>query len=217
MNNYLKIKGIILKKTVLNDNDILLTIFTREYGLMKIVYFGINKSTKKEKLSIDIFSYSEFVLKTKKNLENNTINTRMEEVSLIKDYRNLKQNIYSLNFLIYISYILINICFENKSEIEIYERLMKLLDFFSNNMINSKNGMNMYIAFYLIRTIDDLGIYDMDEMENEKIYKEDIKKVYDSIKNNKVEENFEYLVIKLEKYINKNLDTNIYYKKVIFI
>lgn len=236
---YIKEKGIILKKKALNDNDNLYIIFTREYGKIGAIYFGIRKSVKKEKKSTDIFSYTEFVLKSRFNQNTYLLENIIQEATCVNNYFNIRNNIYSLNILTYISYLLDKILMDNKQEEEIFDRLLNMYDFLEKvdrKYLNNKIKMNILLVYYIIRTIDDLGIYNFDEIMSvnnvDDEYKNNIYKSlkfifkYIKIKNitddieielNKYRNEIRNLIEYLEKYLNVNLQVSIKYNNLIFV
>lgn len=236
---YIKEKGIILRKKALNDNDNLYIIFTRNYGKMGAIYFGIRKSKKNEKQSADIFSYSEFVFKSRLNQSTYLLENIIQETNCINNYFNIRNNIYSLSILTYISYLLDKILMDNKKEEEIYDRLLNMYEFIEKvdkKYLNSKSKMNILLAYYILRTVDDLGIYNLEELmsindvNNEYKYSvyETLKFVFTYIKLSEIDENIEKEIEKykgrvrelidyLEKYLYVNLQVNVKYNNLIFV
>lgn len=226
---YIKVEGIVLKKHILNDSDIILDIFTKEYGKLTAIYFGIKKSLKKEKISIDNLSYSEFILKSKKNLETGLMDNIVSESSVINNFSNIKKNIYKLFLCLYIVYVLNSVLVQNEIETKIYKRLLNTLNYIENlenDRINSKIKMDVLIAFYLIRLQDDLGIYSLEELisrvstNKQNALKNSVKCVFKYIKKETSDTscfNSKLTIETLQNHINDSFNVYLDYNKIIFL
>ena len=53
--------GYVIKTTDVKDNDVILNIYTREFGIMALYARGIKKSTSKNAYACQLFDYSEFM------------------------------------------------------------------------------------------------------------------------------------------------------------
>ena len=95
MGESIKVKGIVLFQTNLNDNDKILTIFTDELGMIKAVAKGIRKYKKTG--SVEMFYFSDIVISKGKNLY--TINSS----SLIESFYTLRTDIKKLALASYIA------------------------------------------------------------------------------------------------------------------
>ena len=89
--NIIKSEGIVIKKTDVGEADAVLKVFTKEFGKIDIYVNGIRKSKKREKISTELMSVSEFLIyeKNAKYVSNSfTIKTFFSKIS--QHYSNLK-------------------------------------------------------------------------------------------------------------------------------
>ena len=54
--------GYVIKTTDVKDNDVILNVYTREYGIVALYARGIKKSTSKNAYACQLFDYSEFMI-----------------------------------------------------------------------------------------------------------------------------------------------------------
>jgi len=54
------VHGLVLKTTEFNDFDLIVTIYSQEYGILSFVALGTRKATSKNKYSVQLFSESKF-------------------------------------------------------------------------------------------------------------------------------------------------------------
>lgn len=59
---YLKTEGLVLRQVNYQDNDQILTLLTREYGLMSVRARGVRRSSSRLKGACQLLAYSEFVI-----------------------------------------------------------------------------------------------------------------------------------------------------------
>ena len=58
----LKTEGIVIKKTNVKEADLVLKVFTKEYGKIDIYINGIRKSKRREKLAVELMSVTDFLI-----------------------------------------------------------------------------------------------------------------------------------------------------------
>ena len=69
--NIIKSEGIVIKKTDVGEADAVLKVFTKEFGKIDIYVNGIRKSKKREKISTELMSVSEFLIYEKTFIHSN--------------------------------------------------------------------------------------------------------------------------------------------------
>lgn len=93
-----KTKAIVLKKTVLSGNGLIVKLYTQEYGVKS--YFGrISKKTKNLYLPLSIINITAYN-NPKKNIQN------VKEYELEVPFKSIYQDIYKSNILLFINEIL---------------------------------------------------------------------------------------------------------------
>lgn len=80
-------KGFILKKTEKGENNIVFTVFTKDFGKIEIVGRAIRKIKSKLKSNIDIFSFCEIEF-----IQGRTYKT-LTDAEIINRFKNIKKNL----------------------------------------------------------------------------------------------------------------------------
>ncbi|WP_297487745.1 DNA repair protein RecO, partial [uncultured Cetobacterium sp.] len=83
--NFLKTKGIVIKKNDFGEADRYITIFSEEYGKLELFIKGIRKSKKRNQSSADLLTLSEFTF-YKKN--NSLILSSIDSIEYFYDIKN---------------------------------------------------------------------------------------------------------------------------------
>ena len=120
-----KADGIIIKRTSLNDNDVILTIFSKERGKIQAIVKG-GKKTKSPFLgSTQLFCYTQFVYYTGKNFD------YINQTQLISSFYSIRNELERLSIATYMLDIILN-SFETEQK---EERIFYLL-LYSLNTLN---------------------------------------------------------------------------------
>ena len=148
----------------------------------------------------------------------------------VKNYQNIKSDIDKINLAFYIFSILNQILVENGRNRKLYDLLEKTLDFLENSKDERKNYL--LVLFFLYNIIKEEGISiegDLRELEvgeRPKTLSKELKEILEYLFDDNLKvviENEEYkldtikeAILKLEKYINFNLDTYIDAQKILW-
>mgnify|MGYP003599353342 FL=1 len=210
--NIIKSEGIVIKKTDVGEADAVLKVFTKEFGKIDIYVNGIRKSKKREKISTELMSVSEFLIyeKNGKYVSNSfAIKTFFSKISL--DYSKLKFSYYLLH--------LVDKIYEyNSEDKEFYEKITDSFDYINN--LDAKNEILLYyLVLYLLKSlVINQGIYDYEniteEIKDEK-KKENMQDILDNSSKTVMQkgcyqiDNIREMIIHLERYINHNLNVNL--------
>ena len=219
----LKSKCLILKKKDLNEADLLTVVFSKDFGKISGVAFGIRKSKKRNLITLNPLNIAEITFYKKNGYYT------IVETELIKNFSNIMKNIEKLEISLYILDSvnkIYDINYENK---DFFNKLEEIFDFI-DNLESLKVGYKYYIILIFLRRIMiEQGIYDISEIDSElgsefsQIYREiailhkenagDIEKIQEKM------EQYHYSLRKIveifENYINKNLQVKIEIKKFI--
>ena len=219
----LKSKCLILKKKDLNEADLFTVVFSKDFGKISGVAFGIRKSKKRNLITLNPLNIAEITFQ-KKNGYYTII-----ETELVKNFSNIMKDIEKLEISLYILDSvnkIYDINYENK---DFFNKLEEIFDFI-NRLEKLKMAYKYYIVLTFLRRIMlEQGIYDTDEINRElglefsQIYREiailhkenagDIEKIQEKM------EQYHYSLRKIveifENYINKNLQVKIEIKKFI--
>lgn len=219
----LKVKGLILKKKEVGEANLLITIFSQEYGKLVGMAYGIRKSKKRNVASLNPLNIVE-VLITEKNNYN-----IIDETETIKVFNNITKNIEKLEIALYILDSvekIYDLSYENHI---FFDKILEILDYI-DGIKSMTEEYKYYIGVsFLRRIMIEHGIYD--KMELKEILGERLGKVYDNLVkiNGENSNNLEKIQNELkkyskalkrityffEKYININLQVNLEIKKFV--
>ena len=219
----LKSKCLILNKKELNEADLLATVFSKDFGKILGMAFGIRKSKKRSLLTLNPLNIAEITFQ-KKNGYYTII-----EAELIKNFSSIMKDIEKLEISLYILDSVNKIYDVNYENKDFFNKLEEIF-YFIDNLENLKIGYKYYvILIFLRRIMIEQGIYDANEIHSELGYK--LSQVYRNIviiqKKNinnikKVQEKMENYIYSLRKiveifesYINENLQVKIQIRKFI--
>ena len=219
----LKSKCLILNKKELNEADLLATVFSKDFGKISGMAFGIRKSKKRSLLTLNPLNIAEITFQ-KKNGYYTII-----ETELVKNFSNIMKDIEKLEISLYILDSVNKIYDVNYENKDFFNKLEEIF-YFIDNLENLKIGYKYYvILIFLRRIMIEQGIYDANEIHSELGYK--FSQVYRNIviiqKKNinnikKVQEEMENYIYSLRKiveifesYINENLQVKIQIRKFI--
>ena len=219
----LKSKCLILNKKELNEADLLTTVFSKDFGKISGMAFGIRKSKKRSLLTLNPLNIAEITFQ-KKNGYYTII-----ETELVKNFSNIMKDIEKLEISLYILDSVNKIYDVNYENKDFFNKLEEIF-YFIDNLENLKIGYKYYvILIFLRRIMIEQGIYDANEIHSELGYKfsQEYKNIVIIQKKNinnikKVQEEMENYIYSLKKiveifesYINENLQVKIKIRKFI--
>jgi len=219
----LKSKCLILKKKDLNEADLLTVVFSKDFGKISGVEYGIRKSKKRNLITLNPLNITEITFHRKNGYYT------IVETDLVRNFGNIMKNIEKLEISLYILDSVNKIYDINYENEDFFNKLEEIFEFI-NNLESLKRGYKYYIVLTFLRRIMlEQGIYDTEEINRElgieysQLYREiaiihknnagDIEKTQEDI------EKYCYSLIKIveifENYINRNLQVKIEIKKFI--
>ena len=213
-----KINGIILKKKEYGENNLLVTIFSKEIGKIVAMSFGITKSKKRNLAAYNPMNVVEFTISKRNNFYS------IKEVNITKVFKNILIDIEKLEISLYILDSIDKIYDEVVENERFFLKLINILNYI-NEAINLKRGYKYYIVLaFLHRIMTEHGIYEISEVKS--LLKKELFLEYKKILalnkdlnfQKKVEEhkkNLKKIVIIFEKYINMQLQVELNVQKFI--
>lgn len=221
----IKTNCIVLKKKEMKEADLLVTLFSKEYGKIMATAYGIRKSRKRNVVSLNPLNEVEITLSQKNNFY------VVQDVEILKNFKNILKNIEKLEISLYVLDSIDKIYYITDENGDFFDKLLEILSFI-DILPYMKRGYKYYVVLsFLRRIMIEQGIYDIEEisliMEKEK--KENLqkyKKILKIVKNSsdildtqqKLEDYADFLrrmVIIFENFINKNLQVEIKIRKFI--
>ena len=213
-----KINGIILKKKEYGENNLLVTIFSKEIGKILAMSFGVTKSKKRSLAVYNPMNIVEFTISKRNNFYS------IKEANITKVFKNILIDIEKLEISLYILDSIDKIYDEVVENERFFLKLINILNYI-NEVINLKRGYKYYIVVaFLHRIMTEHGIYEISEVKS--LLKKELFLEYKKILalnkdlnfQKKVEEhkkNLKKIVIIFEKYINMQLQVELNVQKFI--
>ena len=221
----IKTNCIVLKKKEMKEADLLVTLFSKEYGKIMATAYGIRKSRKRNVVSLNPLNEVEIPLSQKNNFY------VVQDVEILKNFKNILKNIEKLEISLYVLDSIDKIYYITDENGDFFDKLLEILSFI-DILPYMKRGYKYYVVLsFLRRIMIEQGIYDIEEIslimekekkENLQKYKEILKIVRNSSDildtQQKLEDYADFLrrmVIIFENFINKNLQVEIKIRKFI--
>lgn len=135
-------EGLILKKEDFGEADRLFTIYTRDFGKVKILGKGIRKISSKLRGGVEIFYLSEIEFIQGK------IYKTLTDAILIEKFENLRKDLRKLNIAYKISEILDNLIKEQETDENIWQLLLEVFKKLDNLQFTIYNLQLVYYYFF---------------------------------------------------------------------
>ena len=221
----IKTNCIVLKKKEMKEADLLVTLFSKEYGKIMATAYGIRKSKKRNIVSLNPLNEVEITLLQKNNFY------VVKDVEIIKNFKNILKNIEKLEISLYVLDSIDKIYYITDENGDFFDKLLEILSFI-DILPYMKRGYKYYVVLsFLRRIMIEQGIYDIEEIslmmkkekkENLQKYKEILKIVKNSSDILEIQQKLENytgflkgMAIIFENFINRNLQVEIKIKKFI--
>ena len=168
----IKTNCIVLKKKEMKEADLLVTLFSKEYGKIMATAYGIRKSRKRNVVSLNPLNEVEITLSQKNNFY------VVQDVEILKNFKNILKNIQKLEISLYVLDSIDKIYYITDENGDFFDKLLEILSFI-DILPYMKRGYKYYVVLsFLRRIMIEQGIYDIEEisliMEKEK--KENLQK-----------------------------------------
>ena len=221
----IKTSCIVLKKVEMREADLLVTLFSKDYGKIMATAYGIRKSKKRDVVSLNPLNKVEITLMQKNNYY------IVKDIEITKNFKHILKNIGKLEISLYVLDSVDKIYYTTDENGDFFDKLVEILSFI-DTLPYLKKGYKYYILLsFLRRIMIEQGIYDVNEIglilekeksEHIKKYKEILKISKNNSEISKIQEKMEIhvdflkkMVIIFEDFINSNLQTKIKLKKFV--
>lgn len=221
----IKTSCIVLKKVEMREADLLVTLFSKDYGKIMATAYGIRKSKKRDVVSLNPLNKVEITLMQKNNYY------IVKDIEITKNFKHILKNIGKLEISLYVLDSVDKIYYTTDENGDFFDKLVEILSFI-DTLPYLKKGYKYYILLsFLRRIMIEQGIYDVNEIglilekeksENIKKYKEILKISKNNSEISKIQEKMEIyvdflkkMVIIFEDFINSNLQIKIKLKKFV--
>lgn len=213
-----KINGIILKKKEYGENNLLVTIFSKEIGKILAMSFGVTKSKKRSLAAYNPMNIVEFTISRRNNFYS------IKEANITKVFKNILSDIEKLEISLYILDCIDKIYDESVENERFFLKLTDILSYI-NETDELKQGYKYYIIVaFLHRIMAEHGIYEIGEIKS--LLKKELFLEYKKIltlnkdlnfqeKVEKHKKSLKKIIIIFEKYINMQLQVELNVQKFI--
>ena len=213
-----KINGIILKKKEYGENNLLVTIFSKEIGKILAMSFGVTKSKKRSLAAYNPMNIVEFTISKRNNFYS------IKEANITKVFKNILSDIEKLEISPYILDCIDKIYDESVENERFFLKLTDILSYI-NETDELKQGYKYYIIVaFLHRIMAEHGIYEIGEIKS--LLKKELFLEYKKIltlnkdlnfqeKVEKHKKSLKKIIIIFEKYINMQLQVELNVQKFI--
>ncbi len=213
-----KINGIILKKKEYGENNLLVTIFSKEIGKILAMSFGVTKSKKRSLAVYNPMNIVEFTISKRNNFYS------IKEANITKVFKNILSDIEKLEISLYVLDCIDKIYDESVENERFFLKLTDILSYI-NETDELKQGYKYYIIVaFLHRIMAEHGIYEIGEIKS--LLKKELFLEYKKIltlnkdlnfqeKVEKHKKSLKKIIIIFEKYINMQLQVELNVQKFI--
>lgn len=156
MRRHLSDEGYVIRKKSLLREDKLITIFSRNFGKIRTMAYGVRKITSRRLSHLETGNLIKFSV-----FEKNS-NLVLAESEIISGYTKIKASSYKLQLLYLIFFILDRTLPENQTEPPIFQQTLRVL----NNLSENSDFSLLDLRSYLSRILILMGFVDKKSTEN---------------------------------------------------
>ncbi len=128
----LNTQGIVLKAVRYEENDVILTLFTRKLGKIAAIAKGAKRNKSSLLASSQLFSYSNYTLKKHGNMY------KVTQSDTIKSFYDISYDIEAFSYATYIIKLVENSIFENQTNNRLFILLAQTLYLYTQNEVDKK-------------------------------------------------------------------------------
>ena len=119
----IKTNCIVLKKKEMKEADLLVMLFSKDFGKIMATAYGIRKSKKRDIVSLNPLNEIEITLLQKNNYY------VVKDVEIIKNFKNILKNIEKLEISLYILDSIDKIYYMTEENGDFFDKLVEILSF----------------------------------------------------------------------------------------
>ena len=159
--------AIVLSKIRYKDNDLIVKLFTREYGAISFIVKSAAKS-KKSKIKFAYFQELTIV-NIQFNFNPNRNLQYIKDIEIKYHYTSSHSNLVKISIIIFLSELLSNIITHQKKEVGLYDYIEKSLIWHEKNPLNPYFHLiflielTKYLGFYPDKLNDNLQYFNLEE------------------------------------------------------
>lgn len=132
-----KTLGVVLRQVNIGEADRILTVFTKDYGKLRLVAKGVRKLTSRKRGHLELFSQASLVCAKAKNLD------LITEAEAINNFPRLRRNLNRVRIAYLFCELVNDLTGENQEHREVYELLRDAL----SQLNGVAAGSNLIVKF----------------------------------------------------------------------
>ena len=130
--NILNTQGVVLRLSGYSENDVILTIFTRNIGKVSAIAKGAKRNKSSLMAASQLFAFSDFTLKKQRGMY------RVSQAQVIKSFYDIAYDLDAFSYASYISRLVENSLLENQTNVKLFALLVKTLYLLSKEDTDKK-------------------------------------------------------------------------------
>ncbi|MEK7533192.1 MAG: DNA repair protein RecO [Patescibacteria group bacterium] len=142
-----KAEGIILKRKNVGEADRIITIFTKEYGKVRVIAKGIRKVASRRAPHLEVFTRVYVVIHTSKSLES------VSEVQPIEVYGYMRSDIARVSMAYYLCELIDSLLPEKQEHRDVFILLTRALNDLGKGTVASIYGVSKIFTLELLWTL----------------------------------------------------------------
>jgi DNA repair protein RecO (recombination protein O) len=152
-----KIEGIVIKRKNFQESDKIVTVFSKEKGVIRLKAPGVRKITSRRSPHIELFNHCKFTLYQGKSI------AILTEIEPIENFKNFKKDLKRVGIAYHLSELIEGLCPENQQNLAIFDLLLSTF-----NKLSNEENLDKLIYDFEIKLLTLLG-YHKKSMSLEKI------------------------------------------------
>lgn len=142
-----KAEGIILKRKNVGEADRIITVFTKEYGKMRLIAKGIRKVASRRAPHLEVFTRVRIVVHSAKSLES------VSEVEPVEVYEHLRSDLSRVSMAYYLCELIDSLLPEKQEHRDVFILLTRALNDLGKGTVASIYGVSKTFTLELLWTL----------------------------------------------------------------
>ncbi len=142
-----KVEGIILKRKNVGEADRIVTVFTKEYGKMRVIAKGIRKVASRRAPHLEVFTRVRLVVHSGKSLDS------VSEVVPIAVYEHMRNDLARVSMAYYLCELVDSLLPEKQEQRDVFALLTQALDDLGGGVVSSIYVMSKTFTLELLWTL----------------------------------------------------------------
>lgn len=126
-----KVEGIVIKRKNFGEADRILTLFTQNYGKIKILAKGVRRITSRRGPNIELFNQVELSIHKGRSFD------ILTEAQVLNTFPQIKKNLDVVGLAFHICEIVDGLCPEHQSHPKVYELMIEVLNELDHGLVHS--------------------------------------------------------------------------------